>query len=108
MNLQDLNEEAGDGYSNDFQRALEVSRLRHDSNRDEVLGLALFISGAGRFAVVEIYPAYCPITDAVVGDHYRLLGDYLTRKEAVEAVEANHDPDSAYRIFPEELPSVCS
>ena len=102
-----LDEEMGDGYSNESQRAFAHSRntieIRNDRNKINAL------VAAGRFVVANHYPAFCPHTDAILGEATVIVSDHATREEANAAFDllaADADSDFYYSVEPFERPAA--
>lgn len=55
----------------------------------------------GRFVVVEEFPMYCQITDALIGSGKRILSHHATREEAMQALPIDEE-DAYHYIFPPE------
>lgn len=68
----------------ELRNAYEISMLTADYARVDPVALAAIVD-AGRFAIVEEAPAYCPITDGLLPQPHRyLVGSCDTRAEAEE------------------------
>lgn len=68
----------------EFENALAVSRMEFSQRQAKDNEKINKLVEAGRFVVVSSYPAYCPITDAIMGEHLSLIADFATREEAFE------------------------
>lgn len=90
INAQDLAEEFGDGCSNEFQRAFEVSRM--SEHRVDISDKIAAMVAAGRFVVTTDDYVHCRYTDAVLFSQENIAGDFASRAEA----EAKADELSGY------------
>lgn len=75
----DLAEEFGDGYTNEYQRALAFSQMTRV--RKDELPRAKALAAIGKFVLVSYYTVYCRATDAILGEDNRIIGiakDYET------------------------------
>lgn len=96
MNEQDRAEEMGDGYTNEWQRAAAVSRMREvDAGRENANRLV----AEGFCVVVELSPRYCSITDAVIGTCVHVWFVDRSRQVCLENTPP-HDPDVRVEIWP--------
>jgi hypothetical protein len=104
INQQDLAEEYGDGYRNEFQRALAWSQMSTDIPNDRAKAEALVAQG--KTVVLALEPVYCRITDGLMGTAVTIASvgdDYET---AVGSV-LNNDPDNLgdtrYEVLPHQV-----
>lgn len=90
INALIADEEFGDGCTNEFQRAFEVSRM--SEHRIDISGDIAALVAAGRFVVTTDDYVYCRYTDAVLFTQENIAGDFASRAEA----EAKVDELSGY------------
>jgi hypothetical protein len=88
---------AGDGYTNEFQRCFEESRIRRPIKNERPLAQALH--AAGRVVVCANYEVCCPVTDALIGYDFVVLGDYASVSEA--ALDTAPDWEGPFIFEPE-------
>lgn len=70
-------EAENDGCRNEYQRALAVSQMRHNSGR----AYAESLVQQGRTVLVQVTTAYCPMTDGILGEHVSVLRTGDDRRE---------------------------
>lgn len=94
------------GMGTDLQNAYSISQMeRKPDDRaaaDELVSL-------GRYVLVTDYPIYCPRTDALMGVHRAMLGDFETHDEGVAALNArcvDSDPDERVHLLYNYTPPV--
>jgi hypothetical protein len=66
----------------ELENALTVSRMEWQEKESQASAKINELVEAGRFVVVSSYPAYCPRTDAIMGEHLTLIADFATKEEA--------------------------
>lgn len=109
MNALDRDEEFGDGYRNEFQRAMAVSQMEpcNDDRRKIAEAVA-----AGKFVAVSLAPRHCRYTDAVIGEYQHILAIEDDRADAEQAISnllAQHpgySDDCHYQVLPHFRPSA--
>lgn len=87
------------GEASELQNALTLSRL--EKKPDDSAKVAELVA-AGRYVLVSDYPAYCPRTDALMGIHRAMLGDFATHAEGLAALYArgeDADPDERVHMM---------
>ena len=96
MNIQEREEmDYQMGMASEQQNALTVSRLtQKPDDRFKIDELV----AAGRFCVIEDVIAYCPITDAIMGNRLYLVSDHATLAEANAAVSPEGDFEAYQRV----------
>lgn len=86
------------GSASEFQNSFAQSQIEHHhANIDTVVRIAELVE-AGRFVVVGSCPAYCRVTDAVVGEHVNIEADFATRAEAEAHCARYTDLDDDFRV----------
>jgi len=100
---QDPSEVYGDGYSNEYQRAMAVSQMTRTKVDETPKAKELVLQG--KVVVLEHSPAYCRITDAVIGENTRIVVIADDRETAVGLTMNQFDPDCRYTVLPEETPA---
>jgi hypothetical protein len=68
----------------EYENALTISRMEWQGNESQSKEKIGKLLEAGRFVVISTYPAYCPRTDAIMGEHQSYIADFATREEAFE------------------------
>lgn len=68
----------------EFENAIAISRMEWQEKESKERTKIDELVAAGRFVVVSTYPAYCPRTDAIIGEYLSLIADFPTREEAFE------------------------
>ena len=92
--LLDRDEDYGDGYNNDSQRAFAASQMERP--RKNETNKAIQLAKSGKYVVVVSYPVHCPSTDAVLGEETVIEKVCSTKKEAEKEQahlhgDGNHD-----------------
>jgi hypothetical protein len=95
-------EALGDGYSNEFQRCYEQSRLERPLRDEHTKAARLY--AAGRVVVCANYEVCCPVTDALIGYDFVVLGDYASIEEA--ALDIAPDWEGPFIFEPEPEPEA--
>jgi hypothetical protein len=97
---------AGDGFSNELQRASFAARLENPPRNDRALAERLTL--AGKHVVVMSAPYECRITSAVIGEDFVVVAFYDNKDDAEGHAWSLHervcDDASAYvyRALPPE------
>ncbi len=98
-------DEQGDGYSNDHQRAFAHSQAT--TPRANETKKAQELAKQGKYVVLVSSPVYCKTTDACLGDTTTIEHVFPTREEAEKYAEkfhsAEHSDDMVQIIGPEDL-----
>ncbi len=100
-NPQDLAEEFGDGYSNEFQRAHAWSAMT--TPRPHAFPKAEHLAAEGKFVLVSEHTVYCRITDGILGgaSHIEAVADTRAEIEAILAAKLGDEYDeTSYTILP--------
>lgn len=88
----------------ELQNAYALSQQEFQDDRQQINDLRR----AGRFVVAVVGPAYCPRTDACMGERLVYLADFGTQHQADKHRETlgEEDGDGEYRteVFPPLLP----
>lgn len=88
------------GAACELQNALALSRMEAQL-RDPMIDNAV---GNGKHVIVRTHPAYCPRTDAGMGEHEDFVSEHDTREDAEVALSAiNFEElcdETGYRIEP--------
>jgi hypothetical protein len=80
---------AGDGFSNEYQRASFQSKLENPPHNERAEAERL--TKAGKFVVVCVAPYYCRITDAIIGEHFTIVAAYDERDPAESHAWSYHE-----------------
>lgn len=101
MNAQDRDEEFGDGYSNEFQRAHAVSSMNRPPSE---IGRAKELAAKGLFVVCYEYTQYCKLTDGILGSSVALSAAFkhldAAQAHANKLAEESHGEDSPFIVYP--------
>lgn len=68
----------------ELENALTISRMEWQEKYGKSNEKINQLIAQGRFVVVSSYPAYCPRTDAIMGEYLSLIADFATIEEAFE------------------------
>jgi len=101
----DWDEEHGDGYSNEFQRAYAHSQATTPRTNDTKKAEAL--AKQGKYVVLVRYPVHCKATDAILGDAIQISKVLDNREEAEKLAHKENEEGmgdvSAWVVGPEDL-----
>lgn len=91
------------GEATELQNALALSRM--ERKPDDSAKISRLVA-RGRFVAVMEHPVFCLRTDAAMGSHKTLLGDFATRQEADARLhdERFDDGETAFYVLPIALP----
>jgi len=87
----------GDGYSNDSQRAYALSQM--ETPRKNERKKAEELAKSGKYVIINTHPIYCKSTDAVLGDATvieKVYDNEEEAKEALEKLETSYPGDNQY------------
>jgi hypothetical protein len=87
----------GDGFANEYQRTYFVSQLARPIKDERACAAKLH--AAGRVVVCANYEVCCPVTDALIGYDFVIIGDYASIEEA--AIETAPDREGPFIFEPE-------
>ena len=97
-------DDAGDGYRNEFQRSHAHERTHLSIANSEERSKIAAVLADGRFAVVAHSTAFCPVTDGILGVAINLVSHFATRAEAqaflAELHASDPSPDDTFEIQP--------
>lgn len=101
----DWDEEHGDGYSNEFQRAYAHSQATTPRTNDTKKAEAL--AKQGKYVVLVRYPVHCKATDAILGDAIQIRKVLDNREEAEKLAYKENEEGmgdvSSWVVGPEDL-----
>ena len=100
MNIQEREQwEYEAGWASEQQNALAVSRMNQPPDDSDKINEAI---ANGLYVVIEEGPAYCPITDAIMGSRQYLVTTFKTLEEASRYIgrlnREEYNPDINYRV----------
>ena len=105
MIKENFDQEYGDGYTNDYQRAFAHSQTT--TPRENATKKAKELAKQGKFVVLVEAPVYCKSTDACLGSSIVIHKVCNTREEAEGEQEkfnvAEHSDERVYIIGPDNL-----
>lgn len=91
------------GAASEYSNAHAVSRMRHQEEANDQIAAGLAAVANGKFIVITEAPAYCHMTDAIIGSWRHLDSIHDTREAATERlfeVGADMNPDENAYILP--------
>lgn len=93
------------GCASEFQNSYAQSRAEHSVKDAEVRGVIHSLVQGGLFVIVRSSPAYCRVTDAIVGEHLSVMGAFGDRGAAERSMMAMHeagrfDPEDSVYVYP--------
>jgi hypothetical protein len=98
INQQDLVEELGDGYHNEFQRAHAYSRMSTDIPNERAKAEALVAQG--KTVVLALEPVYCRITDGLMGTAVTIASMGDDYEAAMGPILYDPLADTRYEVLP--------
>jgi hypothetical protein len=90
----------GDGYSNEFQRCYEQSRLERPLRNQRAEAAAL--TALGRHVVCAQYEVTCPVTDGLIGYDFIIIMICKSRHQAEILTSSS---DEVFIFEPEPAPA---